>query len=181
MFKSGDKELCPVIAWSKVIKKVRRIKGATDNSEVSSFLDSKDQVILLRADYARSRLQAIVQLIGEEKLGFGKNDISLHSICSGGAMAMFLSGISVIIIQRVGRWSSKAFLEYIREQVESFTLGVSSKMLQFKEFMNLNNDLSDNILPPELLEDPKVNEDGPDSIPFKVSFNSIALSSLSLE
>ena len=43
-------------------------------------------------------------------------------------MAMFLSGVSEIIIQRVGRWTSLAFLEYIREQVDAFTIGVSQKM-----------------------------------------------------
>ena len=51
---------------------------------------------------------------------------------------MFLSGISTIIIQRVGRWSSKVFLEYIREQVDSFSLGVSEQMLQFEYFHTLN-------------------------------------------
>jgi len=63
-----------------------------------------------------------VILIGKEVLGFTELEIGLHSIRSGGAMAMFLSGVSMIIIQRVGRWRSDAFLEYIRDQVESFTL-----------------------------------------------------------
>ena len=39
-------------------------------------------------------------------------------------MAMFLAGVATLIIQRVGRWESDAFMEYIREQVESFTAGV---------------------------------------------------------
>ena len=30
-------------------------------------------------------------------------------------MAMFLSGVATIIIQRVSRWESDAFMEYIRE------------------------------------------------------------------
>jgi hypothetical protein len=44
-------------------------------------------------------------------------------------MVMFLSGVSFIIIQRVGHWSSKALLEYIRDQVELFTIGVLQQML----------------------------------------------------
>ena len=55
-------------------------------------------------------------------------------------MAMFLTGKSVIIIMKVVRWSSEAFLEYIREQVETFTLGVSQGMLKFEEFFNLNSE-----------------------------------------
>ena len=50
IFGSGDKELCPVIAWSKVVKRVRRIKGSTENSEVCKFADLKGQVTLIRAD-----------------------------------------------------------------------------------------------------------------------------------
>ena len=53
-------------------------------------------------------------------------------------MAMFLSGVATIIIMRIGRWSSEAFLEYIREQIEQFTLGVSKKMLQFENFNTID-------------------------------------------
>ena len=71
---------------------------------------------------------------------FGNLDnVGLHLIKLGGAIAMFLSGVSEIIIMRVGRWSSEAFLEYIREQVDSFTLGVSQEMLQYEKFHHLND------------------------------------------
>ena len=53
-------------------------------------------------------------------------------------MALFLSGVSTITIQRIGRWDSDSFMEYIREQVESFTLGVSSKMIDNEQFYHLN-------------------------------------------
>ena len=72
--------------------------------------------------------------MGKGALGFTKDDVGLHSIRSGGAMAMFLAGTRTIIIMRIGRWSSEAFLEYIREQVEQFTLGVSKNMLRFEHF-----------------------------------------------
>ena len=49
------------------------------------------------------RLRAIVEIMGERILGFTKDDVGLHSIRSGGAMAMFLSGVSTIVIMRVGR------------------------------------------------------------------------------
>ena len=68
----------------------------------------------------------------------------MNSISAGGAMAIFLSEKSGIIIMRVGRWSSKAFLEYIREQVESFTFGVSQIMMKFEAFFNLSRKHSQN-------------------------------------
>ena len=96
-------------------------------------------------------------------------------------MAMFLSGTSVIIIQRVGRWSSEAFLEYIREQVESFTLEVSSNMLKFENFLNLNqshHDKSTHKVIEDLDDDnEKQNEDGPDSVPFCINFNELSINS----
>ena len=78
-------------------------------------------------------------MIGENELGFTKDEVGLHSIRSGGAMAMFLSGVSDIIIQRIGRWESFAFLEYIREQVENFTYGVLEKMLQHEKYYHMND------------------------------------------
>ena len=54
-------------------------------------------------------------------------------------MAMFLAGISTVILRRIGRWSSEAFLEYIREQVESFTYGVAQRILSYEHFFTLNH------------------------------------------
>jgi hypothetical protein len=175
MFRSGDKILCPVIAWATTVHRVRKIPGASENSEVCLFADSNKQTSLINASYVRSRLQAVADVIGEKILGFQKEDIDLHPIRSGGAMAMFLSGVSVIVIQRVGRWSSEAFLEYIRDQVESFTLGVSRKMLDFEEFFSLEK-ARDNTT--SMIDDDRLNENGQvDSVPFQVSFSKLALES----
>jgi hypothetical protein len=173
MFSSGDKILCPVRAWASTVKRVLQIPGATENSEVCLF-NSSSTITLIRADHVRSKLRAIVELVGEETLGFNKDDIGLHSIRSGGAMAMFLSGTSVIIIMRVGRWSSEAFLEYIRDQVENFTCGVSSNMLKFEEFLNLRQE--DSTQTTSSTEIPEYqNEDGQDSVSHSVKFNRLAL------
>ena len=144
----------------------------------SKFQDPTTKITVITADYVRSRLRAIVEIIGKDKLGFKKLDIGLHSIRSGGAMAMFLSGTSVIIIMRVGRWSSEAFLKYIRDQVESFTADVSRKMLQHEPFFNLNPDGGTQNkqvpLKPSTTEE-TTSEDGVDSISFLINFNSLAL------
>ena len=44
-------------------------------------------------------------------------------------MAMYLAGVPVFSIMLIGRWSSTAFLKYIRKQAEEFLQGISSKML----------------------------------------------------
>jgi hypothetical protein len=54
-------------------------------------------------------------------------------------MAMYLNNIQIISIMKIGRWKSTAFLDYIRSQVEEFTVDVSSKMLQTTMFRHLRN------------------------------------------
>ena len=138
MWSTSDGLLCPVKAAARIIKRVRSIPTSKNDTTICSFLTDKGDITQINSAQALPRLRFIVDLIGEDTLGFTSNDIGLHSIRSGGAMAMVLSGISTIIIQRVGRWSSEAFLEYIREQIDCFTYGVSEKMLQFEHFHNLN-------------------------------------------
>ena len=71
---------------------------------------------------------------------------------------------------RVGRWSSEAFLEYIREQVDSFTLGVSQKMLQFENFHHLND--AENNLPTTKQGSTGAKKgDGAFHIPFTVHYS----------
>ena len=117
-----------------------------------------------------------MNIIGEATLGFTESDIGLHTIRSGGAMAMFLSGISTIIIQRVGRWSSEAFLEYIREQVENFTHGVSQKMLNFEHFQTLNeNEIPNKDELAEIFVEDKGDGSEPICIKHELEFNKLSL------
>ncbi len=44
-------------------------------------------------------------------------DVEMHSIRSGAAMAMYLGECPVFMIMLIGCWSSDAFLRYIRKQV----------------------------------------------------------------
>jgi hypothetical protein len=146
MYSTDDELLNPVIAWAMTVRRIwSTIPEASGDTRICAFFDDQNRIIDFDANHIRPKLRAVVELMGEHVLGFSKEDIGLHSIRAGGAMAMFLSGVVAIIIQRVGRWSSLAFLEYIREQVESFTLGVSQKMLLYEEFHHLNEKESNKI------------------------------------
>ena len=149
MFSTGDDLLCPVVAWANTVQRIlSTIPSASKHTKVSEFND-RGTVKEMTSAIIRARLRNIVAVIGKEILGFTKDEVGLHSIRSGGAMAMFLSGVPEIVIQRVGRWESTAFMEYIREQVETFTYGVSKSMLKHESFFHLNNanlsnDIEDN-------------------------------------
>ena len=49
-------------------------------------------------------------------------------------MLMYLNSVPIFTIILVGRWSSEAFLLYVRKQVLSFTAGISEKMILTEEF-----------------------------------------------
>jgi len=138
MFRTLDAILCPVKATARNVKRVRTMPGSSDDSKLCSFLSDDGKATDINSIQVLARLRAIVILIGKEVLGFTELEIGLHYIRSGGAMAMFLSGVSTIIIQRVGGWRSNEFLEYIRDQVESFTFGVSQQMLAYEHFHTMN-------------------------------------------
>lgn len=173
MFKTKDKLLNPVRAWALTVQRIRStVKNFNDETKVCTFVMGNDE-FLLTGDLVRTKLRAVVEIMGEATLGFSKDDIGLHSIRAGGAMAMFLSGVSEIIIQRIGRWSSFAFLEYIREQVECFTAGVSQKMLKFESFYHLN----ENEAHKEKAKRATTTQDivGPESIAFNIRFSKMVL------
>ena len=76
-------------------------------------------------------LRDAVVAIGEEVLGFKKEQVGTHSIRSGASMVIYLGECPVYTIMLIGRWSSDAFLGYIRKQVEQFSHNVSKRMIWF--------------------------------------------------
>ena len=82
--------------------------------------------------------------IGETKLGIHRSEVGTHSIRSGAAMAMYLAGVPIFSIMLIGCWSSLAFLKYIRKQVQEFSFGISSKMIEVQSFKHINNPLTTN-------------------------------------
>ena len=66
-------------------------------------------------------------------------DIGTHSLRSGAAMALFLADCSVVKIMILGRWSSTAFMKYIRPQVLEWTTGMAQLMLNTTDFRHVDN------------------------------------------
>ncbi len=82
----------------------------------------------LTISHQHNHMKDVIAAIGKDVLHIKKLEIGMHSIRSGAAMAMFLSDCSVCQIMMIGRWSSDAFLRYIRKQVEQFSYNVSKRM-----------------------------------------------------
>ena len=76
--------------------------------------------------------------------------IDTHSLRAGGANALHLAGYSDREIQKMGRWRSDTFKEYISEQLDKFTKGMSTKMRRNFNFVNVKGgvlrDITRNVL-----------------------------------
>ncbi len=82
-------------------------------------------------------LRDVVGAIGEVRLGIAKHEVGTHLLWSGAAMSMYLGECPVYTIMLLGRWSSDAFLRYIRKQVMELSHNVSKKMLRFRHYRHV--------------------------------------------
>jgi len=64
--------------------------------------------------------------------------IDTHSLRSGGANALALSGYSDTQIQKMGRWKCATFKEYIREELACYSAGMSTNMKRKFKFINVS-------------------------------------------
>lgn len=58
----------------------------------------------------------------------------MHSVRSGAALAMDLSGMAVVDTMLQGRWGSETFLLYTKRQVLGRSAGIYSDMVRINKF-----------------------------------------------
>jgi hypothetical protein len=136
-YRSEDKVLCPVKIWASIVPRIITYPNSTNNTTVNSFLLPNKKLHLFTGTELLRKLRLAATSIGPDTLGFTAEQIGLHSARSGSAMAMYLAGVPVCTIMLLGRWSSDAFLRYIRKQVKEFSSGISNKMIQNENFFTI--------------------------------------------
>jgi hypothetical protein len=141
--RSGDNKnggtMCPVNACISLILRARNLPVP-----FSQLLDTPINTVYLSpslyqipSDVFLETIRRTVKDMGKDTLGFGPEEVGTHSNRSAGAMSMFLSGTPVYTIMLIGRWSSDAFMRYIRKQVLAASHGISKKMLTFEDFFTI--------------------------------------------
>jgi hypothetical protein len=63
--------------------------------------------------------------------------IDTHSLRSGGANTLALTGYSDTQIQKMGRWKGATFKEYIHKELACFSTGMSKDMKRNFNFANI--------------------------------------------
>ena len=137
-WQTADKLLCPLKIWASLIRRILSYKGTNKNSPVS-LAKHNNKIINVTGEMIADLCRNGVVTIGETKLGILRSKIGTKSICSGAAMAMYLSGVPVFSIMLIRRWSSTAFLKYIWKQVQEFSQWISSKMIEVRTLKHVQN------------------------------------------
>ncbi len=133
---SQDARLCPVRGAAAIVRRIRKYPGSSQDSPISA-VTVNGHLKQVTSTHMINALRDAVGAIGEVKLGIKKKDVGTHLIRLGGAMAMYLGECPVFMIMLIGRWSSNAFLRYIRKQVMKFSQNVAKRMLSCQNFRHI--------------------------------------------
>jgi hypothetical protein len=134
--RTGHKLLCPVLRWSSLITRQRQMKLSPQKPIFRIRTAGKIQFINMK--YVRNLLRTTCEIFGgKDEFGFDPSEIGSKSVRSGAAMALFLADVSVAKIMILGRWSSDAFLDYIRPQVLEWTGSMSRDMTKMHNFIDV--------------------------------------------
>jgi hypothetical protein len=136
----GDPVVCPVLRLAALVKRILRADDATGpDTPVSTIWGTGGRRIVTSDELRRQLRSACAKGGGMETFGYGASDIGTRSIRSGAAMVLFLMNHPVAKIMILGRWSSDAFLVYIRPQVLEWTNQMSDDMIRHDTFFNASD------------------------------------------
>ncbi len=129
--------LCPVRALGRRYLHLRH-NNATAKETISSYWTSPHNVRSVTAEHiTRAVKLAAAMLEYPTRKGIPIERINTHSLRSGGANALALSGYSDTQIQKMGRWRGATFKEYVYEGLSCFSEGMSRSMQQSFRFVNV--------------------------------------------
>ena len=147
---NGRKICSPVRAVGRRFCHIR--EHSTDpNTHLSAFFESEaNRGDVNDNDIRRELKTAAIALDYESHRGIPISRIDTHSLRAGGANALHLAGYSNREIMKMGRWRSSTFMEYIQEQLSTFTKGMSKNMSRRFNFVNIEggilNDITNTIV-----------------------------------
>ena len=82
-------------------------------------------------------LRAAAKKLKLSTKGIDPDLIGTHSLRAGGAMALKLQNHEDTTIQKLGRWSSATWLQYIHNQIAHLSAGVAKSMSEELPFINI--------------------------------------------
>jgi hypothetical protein len=134
---NGDPIHCPVRALGRRYVHLRT-HGATDRTVISAYYHAGKRFDVTSDHISTALKQAATALEYPLVKGIPIERINTHSLRSGGANALALSGYSDTQIQKMGRWRGATFKEYVRNELACFSSGMSRDMKTKFGFVNVS-------------------------------------------
>jgi len=133
---NGDATFCPVRALGRRVCYIRQQSKSMKCFLSAYWLDGK-QLDINDNDIRDNLKWAATMLDYPSTKGIPIDRIDTHSLRCGGANAMSLAGYSDRHIMKMGRWRSVTFMEYIRDELDGFSEGISKSMSKTFGFVNI--------------------------------------------
>jgi hypothetical protein len=131
--------LCPVKAAARRFVQVRTCAPHNSNAIISLYAPQKHVTALqMSGGLRRAALRSMIWLQGYDLARIGP-----HSLRASGAMQLKLNGVSDSMIQKMGRWSSNTWLQYLHGQISCLTRGLSSQMAKPVLYFNIGTRAED--------------------------------------
>ena len=137
---NGDGYLCPCKAVGRRYIHIRSNSTSDKDAQqtpLSAYFAGGIRKDVTDADIRSNLKLAATALDYPAARGIPIDRVDTHSLRGGGANALSLSGYSDRQIQKMGRWRSATFMEYIREELACFSAGMSKNMKRKFGFVNV--------------------------------------------
>jgi hypothetical protein len=125
----------PVAALAYRVHHILSNGGKSDSLLCEYFVNNECYNITSRAIITSVREAASVLRLQDQAID--PDLVGAHSLRAGGAMALKLHGYDDTTIQKMGRWTSTTFLQYIHTQIGHLSKGISNKMSIPLPFTNI--------------------------------------------
>lgn len=134
---NGEEIHCGVRAIGRRYCSIRKLANNNMKTNLSAYWENNKKCEVNDEDIRRNVKWAATQLDYPGTKGIPIELIDTHSLRCGGANALALSGYSDTQIMKMGRWRGATFREYIREQLASYSEGMSKNMKRKFNFVNV--------------------------------------------
>jgi hypothetical protein len=157
---NGLKEFDPVQALGRRYVHIKQLDTNKDMF-VSAYFDEEGVRHDLRDTDVRTALKAAATALNYPTTrNIPIDKIDTHSLHIGGANALALAGYSKQQIQKMGWWWGETFLEYVREGMAEYKVGMSEQMVKQFAFVSLEGGVYSDVTTAVVTEDDNLNVSG---------------------
>jgi hypothetical protein len=130
--------ICPCWRLGRAVRRVISTVSDWTGDTLLCTVQSRTTSNTINNTFTKRLLRHTCQIYGgHATFGFHPHEIGNRSVRSGAAMALFMKDHSTAKIMILGRWSSDAFLVYIRPQVLEWANNMSHDMVSFDSFLDV--------------------------------------------